>query len=199
MTIGRTALKRIGRTPEERVRWVLAFVRRDPARLSPRARQVAADSLYTRLRRPAAPWPEPEALKTLHETHRALERCVEDLANGNPTRVRVPEMVWQLNPPARRPTGSRHSAPVRRFSVELTLEPGFTPPQVVLAFVDDLNAIGADRLRACPLERGGTRCGVVFLGTRGQRYCTPRHTQAAAWQAYLDRGGDVTRKLRRKG
>ena len=67
----------------------------------------------------------------------------------------------------------------------------------ILAFVDDLNAIDADRLRACPLETDSTRCRVIFLGTRNQRYCTPRHAQAAAWQAYLARGGDVERKLGR--
>jgi hypothetical protein len=69
----------------------------------------------------------------------------------------------------------------------------------VFAFADDLSAIDADRLRSCPLETDGARCGVVFLGTRGQRYCTPSHAQAAAWQAYLARGGDVKRKQRREG
>jgi hypothetical protein len=72
------------------------------------------------------------------------------------------------------------------------------PAMTTLMLVDDLNAIGADRLRACPLETDGQRCGRVFLSRKGKVYCTPRHTTAAAWQAYVARGGDIERKLRRK-
>jgi hypothetical protein len=58
------------------------------------------------------------------------------------------------------------------------------PAAVVLAFVNDLNAIEADRLRACPLKTSETKCGVIFLAARRQLYCSPRHAQAAAWQRY---------------
>jgi hypothetical protein len=55
---------------------------------------------------------------------------------------------------------------------------------VVFAFVNDLNAIEADRLRACPFKTGETPCGVIFLAARRQLFCSPRHAQAAAWQRY---------------
>lgn len=194
MTIGGRLIRRIGRTPEARVRWALDFVSRDPARLSPRALKVAWDSLSV-----LAAWAKglPIDPAALTKTHRVLGDCIQFLANGNVARVHVPETTWYLAPPPRRPIGARHSAPVRRHSMA-NIDTKSLPALATLAFVDDLNAIAADRLRACPLKRDGTRCGIVFLGTRGQRYCTPRHARAAAWQAYLARGAEVDRKLRRK-
>jgi hypothetical protein len=141
----------------------------------------------------------PLATKALAETHQQLQACIGALANGRPYGLWVPGMTWTLRPPPRRPAGARHSASIVRESAEALVMRAAMPAMVVLALVDDLNAIDADRLRACPLETDGTRCGTVFLGTRGQRYCTRRHAQAAAWQAYLARGGDVKRKLRSKG
>jgi hypothetical protein len=55
---------------------------------------------------------------------------------------------------------------------------------VVFAVRDDLNALGADRLRACPLEKDGNRCGKVFVAKRRQLFCTREHAVAAAWQRF---------------
>ena len=197
MTLGDAPFKWIGRTPEARVRWLLRFVSRKLARLSPTAQRAAWDALFCLQSR--QPVRVPMNAETLAEAHQELRACIETLANGRPYHLWVEAMAWTLRPPPRRPTGVRHSAPVVRESAEALIARSAMPAMVVLAFIDDLNAIDADRLRACPLETDGTRCGVVFLGTRGQRYCTPGHAQAAAWQAYLARGGDVKRKLRRKG
>jgi len=196
MALGDAAVKRIGRTPEARVRWFLRFAARDLARLAPAGQRALWDGLFTlQSRQPVRVAVHPP---TLAETHQALRACVAALANGRPYELWVPGMSWTLRPPPRRPTGARHSGPVTRESVEASIMRDAMPAMVVLALVDDLNAIDADRLRSCPLETDGARCAVVFLGTRGQRYCTPRHAQSAAWQAYLGRGGDVKRKLRRK-
>jgi ribosomal protein S27AE len=185
MTIGAAALTRIGCTPEARVRWLLAFAARDLARLSASARRGVWDALFAlQSQQPVRPPPHPE---TVAETQETLRASIDALANGRPYNLWVPGMSWTLRPPAPRPAGTRRSAPIMRESVESKIMHAAMPAMVVLAFVDDLNIIGADRLRACPL------CGVVFLATRRQRYCGRRHAQAAAWQAY-----SIKRKLRRK-
>jgi hypothetical protein len=190
MTIGAAALKRLGRTADARVRTVLAFAARDVALLSPAARRAAWDRLFAlQSGQPVRVPPHPA---TLAATHQAISECIEALANGRPYNLWVPGMTWTLRPPARRPTGSRWSAPIVRESVEAKILRGAMPAQVVQAFVDDLNAIGADRLRACPLEVDQKRCGLVFLATRGQRFCSRRHAVAAAWQTY-----SIKRKVRR--
>lgn len=197
MTLTTAALKRIGTTPEARVLWLLRFASRDVARLSPTTQRAAWDALFAlQSRQPVRVRVHPG---TLVETHQELNACLQALANGRPYDLWVPGLSWRLRPPARRPVGARHSAPIARESVEARLLRDAMPAMTILAFVDDLNTIDADRLRACPLETDGRRCGVIFLGSRNQRYCTPPHAQAAAWQAYLKRGGDVERKNRRKG
>jgi hypothetical protein len=197
MTLGDATFKRSGRAPEARVRWLLRFASQDVTRLSPAAQRAAWDRLFELQSRESVR--VPLKLAALIETHRELRGCIEALANGRPYDVWVPGMSWSLRPPTRRPAGARHSAPVVRESAEARVMSSAMPAMAVLALVDDLNAIDADRLRACPLETHGRRCAVVFLGTRGQKYCTPTHAQAAAWQTYLAKPGAEQRKLRRKG
>jgi len=72
------------------------------------------------------------------------------------------------------------------------------PAAVVLAFINDLNAIEADRLRACPLKTGETRCGAIFLAARRQIFCSPRHAQSAAWQRYQPKRKDERYQPKRK-
>lgn len=182
MTIGKAAVERIGRTPEGRVRWFLTFAMRDLRRLSPARLQTAWDALFALQSQQSVRVPvHPE---TLAETQRQLRECVEALANGRPYTLTVPEMSWALSPPARRPKGGRRSAPVIRHSAEARVTRAPMPSVVVFAFVDDLNVIGADRLRACPFESDGARCGHVLLATRRQEYCSRKHAQAAAWRTY---------------
>jgi hypothetical protein len=192
MTIGGATLERVGRTPEARVRRLLAYAAWDLAGRSPAARRRVWNAFFALQSHQAVRVPVDAA--TLAETQEALRAAIDALANGRPCQLWVPGMTWTLTPPAarrRRPT--RQSAPITRESIESRVIRPAMPAMIVLAFVDDLNRIGADRLRACPLEGDGQRCGVVFLATRRQRYCTPRHTQAAAWQTYA-----VKRKLRRR-
>jgi hypothetical protein len=198
MTMGDGAAgKRVGRTPEARVRWLLRLAAQNLARLSPTAQRTAWDGLFAIQSR--QPVRVPLHTRTLVKTHQALRACIEALANGRAYQLLVPEMTWTLRPPSRRPVGARHSGPVVRESAEAEVMQAAMPAMVVLAFVDDLNSVDADRLRSCPLETDGVRCGATFLGTRGQRFCTRRHAQAAAWQAYVSRGGAIERKRRRKG
>lgn len=191
MTIGDAALARIGRTPEARARRLLTYVGWDLARRSPAARRRVWEAFFALQSRQPVRVPVHDA--TLTETHAALRECLAALANGRPYRLWVPGMTWTLRPPARRRVGTRHSAPIARESAESSVMRQAMPAMVALAVVEELNRIGADRLRACPLERDGRQCGVLFLATRRQRYCTPRHAQAAAWDAY-----SVKRKMRRR-
>jgi hypothetical protein len=184
-------MKRIGRSPEARVRWLLEFAARDLERLSPAARRVAWDTLFTLQNQ--YPVRVPPHHETVAETHQELRECIEAFANGHPYRLLVPGMSWTLRPPPRRPAGARHSARIARESSEARIMRSAMASAIVFAFVDDLNAIGADRLRACLLETDGRRCGVVFLARRRQNFCSRSHAQAAAWQNY-----STKRKLRRR-
>jgi hypothetical protein len=196
MAIETVALKRIGRSPEARVRWLLKFAARDVTRLSPVAQKAAWDALFAAQSGQSVR--VPMKATALAETHQELRACIDAFANGRRYDLYVPGMTWTLRPPARRPAGARQSAPITRESVEAQIMSSAMPAMVTFMLADDLNAIGADRLRACPLETDGQRCGKVFLARKGQRYCTRQHTTAAAWQAYIARGGDIERKLGRK-
>jgi hypothetical protein len=197
MTIGDQAVARIGRTPEARVRWFLRFAARDLAGLSPPARRAAWDGVFAvQSRQPVRVGLSALGEAALEATQKALRDAIADFANGRCHDLWVPDMTWTFRPPVRRPTGARVSAPITRESPEAQTGRYVMPSAVVIAFVDDLNRIGADRLRACPLVIEEKRCGQIFLATRGQRFCTPRHAQAAAWQKYASTH-TAERKLRR--
>jgi hypothetical protein len=220
----RRRLRRIGKTPEARVKWVLDYLDRDPRQFSADEHRAVAVSFYTleeapeteiledeagttdfvsRAAKIADPLPlEKVASELLLKTHELLRHAVTELAHGRPIRLEIPAQVWTLRPAPPRSPGTRHSAFVTRDMPELIttdLPPYGLPSMVVLNVIDDLNTVGADRLRACPLEQRGARCDRIFLSRNNkQRYCTHPHAQAAAWQAYLARGGDIERKKRRK-
>ena len=202
MAIDTAVAKRVGRTPEAeaRVRWVLRHAALNLEKASDATRKRVWDGLFAIQSRQSVRFaPHPRALA---ETLRELRMCIDALAHGRAYTLWLGEsdaIHWVCRPPPRRPAGARHSAPVTREVIADSAYSGAMGRVVAMAFIDDLNAIGADRLRACPLETEGQPCGVVFLARRRQDYCTPRHAQAAAWQAYLARGGDVKRKLRRMG
>ena len=110
---------------------------------------------------------------------------IEALANGLPDVVWMPETTWSIWPARRRRPGARRGGRVT-MTTDHTSPGGIpvTPEAIVVAFVNDLNAVEADRLRACPLKTNGTTCGAIFLAARRQIYCTARHAQAAAWLRY---------------
>jgi hypothetical protein len=126
------------------------------------------------------------------ETQQALRQCIEALAHGEGDVVYMPEATWAIFPAQRRRPGARRGGRVT-ITTDSAKPSGHPviPAAVVLAFVNDLNAIEADRLRACPLKTDETPCGVIFLAARRQVFCSPRHAQAAAWQRYKPRRKDA--------
>jgi hypothetical protein len=173
------------RGAEARVRWALRFRHLDLARCSERARHRAWAALVAWQTGRPAPGTRPTA-DGVPETQQALRECVEALAQRLPDMVWMPETGWAIFPP-RRP-----GEPITRVQSD----PGggrLTPAAVVFQLVDDLNAIGAHRLRACPLETNGQPCGVIFLATRRQRFCSRRHAVADAQKRY-----EPKRKARRR-
>ena len=174
-----------GRTPEARVEWALKFRLLDLTKLSERARHRAWAMLVAWERGRPAEGPRPAQDKVL-EAQQALREVIEALANGLPDVVYMPEITWSIWPARRRRPGARRGGRVT-VTTDHTRPGGLpvTPEAVVLAFVNDLNAVEADRLKACPLKTGEeTTCGAIFLAARRQIYCTARHAQAAAWLRY---------------
>src|SRR5215831_5182295 len=192
MSIGSMKRKSAGRSPEARVRWALHFVSLDLGRLSDKERLRVAGVLWAwqtgKCFQPIVP---PNALE---KTHAELRECMKKLSNREACPIYFPERTWGVFPAPRR-VGRRSGFITRQLAD--VIPPQLVSGAIVFALIDDLNAIGADRLRACPLETDGTPCGVMFLATRNQRYCTPAHAQESAWRAYLARGGEITRKMRR--
>lgn len=66
---------------------------------------------------------------------------------------------------------------------------GDVSTQVFLRTLDLLEKVGCDRLRRCPYQpEGKSVCGRVFVKRKGQRFCTRDHAQAAAYDAWVERG-----------
>jgi hypothetical protein len=181
------ALGRLGRTPEARVRWALQFRSLALGRLAERDRHRA----WALLRSWQGGNPAQEvrpAQDGVLEVQLALRECIEALANGLPDLLYVPqdpEIKWVVRPAPRRRPGARRSGHAAITVLVRKRRPHpVSPAAVVFAFVNDLNAIEADRLRACPLKTDETPCGVIFLAARRQIFCSSQHAQAAAWQRY---------------
>jgi hypothetical protein len=188
VSVFNTAMKRAHaivrqlRTPEARVRWCLTFASRDLAELPVGQRSDAGRVLVTMQ---GQPWPVmPPHPDAIAETHRHLHDCIEALANRCHYTVATPAVVWQLLPPPDPSPHPRRSGLISRRS-SANLEPKHLPSMAVLAFVDDLNSIGADRLRACRLVDDGKHCGEIFLAQhRRALYCMTAHARRAAWLNY---------------
>jgi hypothetical protein len=214
VTIARPWLTAVGRTPESRVQWAIRFVGLDLARLSDSERQRTWAKLaaYQGLPPRAAPPAPPAGVRhdSIAITQQELRDCLAAFAEGLPATVDMPEATWSLWPP-RRGRGRRRGRITRVTGQHMLTA------NLVLAVVDDLNAIGADRLRACPLviqqqaadlavavpaqdaqEADVQRCGAIFLSESRQLYCTIEHARAASWRRYVARGGPDARKGNRK-
>jgi hypothetical protein len=166
------------------VRWALRFRLADLARLSEQERQRAWTTLLAWQGGLPGQGPRP-ADDGVPQAQQALRECIEALATGIPDMVWVPETSWAIWPstgPGSLITRARPQGGKR-----------LVPAAAVFALVDDLNAVGPHRLRSCPLETDGQRCGVIFLATRRQRFCSRRHALADAWKRY-----EPKRKLRRR-
>jgi hypothetical protein len=186
-------------TPARRVRWVLQFASRElPAERA--ARQKAWAALYFMQTRQQATFIEEHDATVLDMTHRLLRTVVASLARGVPSTVMMPAAAWTLHPPARRAKGGRsHTSANIGRTTSTGLDQRHMPSLVVWAFAEDLDSFGADRLRACPLERDGVRCGVIFLARGRKLFCSTPHAQAAAWQRYLESHPDRKKERRDYG
>jgi len=179
-------------TPEQRVRTIMEFAAADFDAMTPKDQIAWWGRLYAlQTREPGRSMPNTPALA---EAHRRLRDCIRELASRRAFVLYQPAMGWVLLPPSPRPKGTRHSECITREADALRFAPQHMAPTLVSRLVDDLNEIGADRLRACPLKVDGHLCGKIFLATRRQTYCSPPHAQKAAWQSYAPIRND-----RRKG
>lgn len=145
-----------------------------------------------------------DATKTTHTWGREQDRdritscqlwvleILEDLARGVPRAIPIgsitficwirPEESWLLGGP-RIP---RHfAAPLR--------------DRVLLAAIDQLEAVGSDRLRLCPFQEpgAGVVCGRLFLGSSGRSFCSKKHAAKARYLRWKARG--YPRGTRSKG
>jgi hypothetical protein len=178
-------------TPEQRVKMLMAFVL-TPFKAMDEADRITWWSRLSALQSQRGDVSRPlDYLLALEETHIWLHRHITELAHERPVVLHVPKIVWLLEPPIRRRAGSRRSPPITRTANAPRFERQHMVPTLMLGLVDDLNAIGADRLRACPLVKDGQACDRIFLARRRQVFCTPQHAQAAAWIRY-----EPTRKER---
>jgi hypothetical protein len=61
---------------------------------------------------------------------------------------------------------------------------------LTLAIVDDVMAVGVERLKACPYRAapGEPPCGRIFLAQKRQTWCSPEHRIQAAYRAWTRRG-----------
>jgi hypothetical protein len=170
-------------TPEQRVEMLLKFALTDFGAMTPKDRIDWWNRLYaTQSEQPGRTMPH---MLALEETHIRLRDAITKLSTDQHVVVYVPAMGWRFLPPVRRRAGTRHSDPITRDASALRFDRRHMPSTVILRFVDDLNRIGADRLRTCPLiDTTGQPCGRIFLATRRQAYCQPEHAQAAAWAKY---------------
>jgi hypothetical protein len=178
--------------------WLLRFSQKDIAAQSDAEMTEAFEVLsfvQTRLM-PHAPATERE-LSEVRRTHDLLRRLFEEMAHGRSFGFDAPETYWSFSPPPKRAPGSRTSDRITRLN-DMRLMRQQMSPSAVFRTIDLLDAMGADRLTACPLEEGDGPCGKIFLAQGRQKFCTPQHAQKAAFQAYRARGGDVARKLARR-
>src|SRR5262245_43947078 len=133
-------LRDIGRTPESRVKWALAFRSLDLSRLSERDRQRAWTMLLTWQGGQPNHGARP-AKDGVPSAQRALREAIVALANGQPVVVYGDEdepQQWTLWPPQRRRPGARRSGLITK---SLRQGQRVRASGVVFALVDDLNAI----------------------------------------------------------
>lgn len=68
--------------------------------------------------------------------------------------------------------------------------------KLLLAALDQLEAVGPNRLRVCPFQEPGRRitiagregCGRVFIAAKGQIYCSRLHSAKASYLRWKNRG-----------
>lgn len=194
---------------ERRIDWLLQFLERDAAEIAKAEWDELCGALNRiigrAIQRPAGrgywrPWPWPRAdqptarlVAEVIEAQRQLRECLFLVSRGQFYSGPPAEVSWLVLPLAddknRRTRRPGRKAEGRGPHVRLGLEArGPLPVALVLAAVDLLNDVGADRLRACPLPLGEeeqqTPCGRLFLARRRQLYCTIPHARMAAWRRW---------------
>jgi hypothetical protein len=191
----RKRLKTLRERPqEEQLRWLLRFIAQDLSSLSEERWQEIHNGLFN-LQTKVRGWGSPPSARRrayVLETQGHLRECFTELANGRKYSFYAPRIQWFFEPPGPRPSGARVSGRITRWN-----EVQVTQMHTALIFyaIDLLDAVGPDRLKACHF--GTEPCGKLFIARRRQKFCSPDHARRAAWRAYLDRGGEQARKLKR--
>lgn len=156
------AVGRVGRTPGNRLRWVLDFVKRDILRMDEEERIAAGDNL--RALHDSERWHAPYSSgltmpdRLLKRIHRELQDCFRVLFSEDPANVwRVPL-----------PKSSDIHRMNRLTSKKTRFQQYFTADErvAVIGSVLDLLLQCQDQVRAC------ARCKQPFVRNRRQAYCT---------------------------
>jgi hypothetical protein len=179
----------LGRTENSYVKWLLAFIEKPLEGLE----DPEWSTLLTQLRFVAQhtagtdnilPWPpvvpDEEGRQAIRDAQRDLRTLLRSVAERREFGCDVPAGRWTFRPPSARPRGARQSAPIQRsYSA--------TPSALILAVVDMLDHVGADRVRPCSFSKPDQPpCSRVFLANhRNQTFCSPAlHRREAVQIAY---------------
>jgi hypothetical protein len=185
------AIREIGKTPESRLRWMLATIDRSLRGLSDQDWGV----LYNQLRYLAPeqelalilptllhvlPSPSPRLRRLITRALKELREYLAAVAEGKEYECRVPAGRRRFFPPQRHGKGRS-----RRVTMStLFFARGALPASLIHTAADMLIAIGGDRLKRCPFE-GSTNespCRKLFLAAHGNReFCSDRHAARAAY------------------
>jgi hypothetical protein len=164
--------RRVGETPEQRLRWIVILAQRDLDDLTPGEIEALGDDL-----RMAAIFSLPRGVG-LNTTTAAmppgvLQRYQDDIDRGLRA-VLGKDSRWPLSG---RPVLERRAGGFR-IAVEGDEKTG------ILSGVAQLVVEAGDRLRACQ----DPACGAAFVATRRQNYCSIKHSQRVRNQKRIQKG-----------
>jgi len=171
----RLGRQRVGRTPEERLGWVVSFARGDLDRLRPEERVALGYDLRALVPRtwgyrvPVAPLQEQD-LRSIHEE---VRRGVASLLEKGEWRLRATPRIVLM-----REEEEEEDQAVPSYRVGLSWRG--TEAQAILGGVMDLLLDVGDRLRAC------AQCREAFVKRKRQAYCSTACSQRARDQRKRD-------------
>lgn len=131
----------------------------------------------------------PEERAEIASCQKLLREVLEGLARGRLARTDLGGMklIVRIGPEVIGTVGPQRL--VRYFEGSLLA-------RVLLAALDQLQEVGAERLRVCPFQEPGAvvvvtgqeGCGRLFLAAKGQRYCSRAHSAKASYLRWKERG-----------
>lgn len=170
------ALRRVGATPEERLRWVLNFTNKlDLDELGPGAKndlgydlwQITAPVGWLTQRR-MGPMPE----RQLREIQRAIAEGIQALFANRGRGEALLDPGWKL-PVPRRARLIRLSDPGAKPTLFIRIFDGTSEEGSIINGVADLILRAGGRLRSC------VECGAPFVARKRQAYCETKCSQKA--------------------